>query len=175
MNGLTLLETERLVLSGWSMDQVDDLLCLHGDPMVCRFLTPSGTPWTRAQAEEAVAGWVTLFAEQRMGKMRLTRKSDGVFVGRAGFGIYPPTREPELGFALFTEQQGKGYATEAASALRDWIFRETRHAHFIGWADIRNAPSIAVLRRVGMVPIRVETEADGLSYQFLRYERPLHG
>lgn len=175
MSDLTLLETERLVLSGWSIEQVDDLLRLHSDPAVSRYLTSSGAPWTRRQAEEAVGTWIKLFAERRLGKMRLTRKSDGAFVGRAGFGIYPPTGEPELGFALFTNQQGQGYATEAATALRDWIFRETDHDHFIGFADTRNAPSLAVLRKVGMVPTRIETEANGLQTQFHIYGRPRHG
>ncbi len=39
----------------------------------------------------------------------------------------------------YPEHWGNGYATEAAAALRDWIFRETDWDHFIGFADVRNA------------------------------------
>ena len=35
---LDLIETERLVLSGWTMAQVDDLLRLHGTADVSRYL-----------------------------------------------------------------------------------------------------------------------------------------
>lgn len=171
MSQLDLLETERLVLSGWTMEQVDDLVRLHGTQNVARYLNADGLPWTRAQAEAAVAHWIELFETRNLGKMRLTRKSDGAFIGRAGYGIYPPTGEPELGFALFEQHHGQGYATEAATALRDWIFRDTDASHFIGMADVRNAPSLAVLRKIGMVPTRVETEPTGLSYQFHIYER----
>jgi ribosomal-protein-alanine N-acetyltransferase len=172
MKGLDLLETERLVLSGWRMDQLDDLLRLHGTVAVARYLTLSGEPWSEAQARTALAGWIELFETRRLGKLRLTRKSDGAFIGRAGYGIYPPTGEPEIGYALFEDHHGQGYATEAAAALRDWIFRETEASHFIGFADTRNAPSLAVLRKIGMVPTRVETEPNGLLCQFHIYERP---
>lgn len=174
MSSLTLLETERLVLSGWTIDQVDDLVRLHGHPDISRYLTLSGAPWTEEQARQAVESWIALFAERRLGKMRLIRKADNRFIGRAGFGIYPPTGEPEIGFALFEEHHGQGYATEAASALRDWIFRETDAPHFIGFADTRNAPSLAVLRKIGMVPTRVEVEPKGLLCQFHIYDRPVH-
>ncbi|KRA55960.1 GNAT family N-acetyltransferase [Devosia sp. Root635] len=172
MSELDLLETERLVLSGWRMDQVDDLVRLHGTEAIARYLSVDGKPWTREQAETALAGWIALFESRKLGKLRLTRKSDGAFIGRAGYGIYPPTGEPELGYALFGEHHGQGYASEAARALRDWIFRDTDATHFIGFADTRNAPSLAILRKIGMVPTRVEREPGGLLCQFHIYERP---
>ena len=172
MSDLDLIETERLVMSGWRMDQLDDLVRLHGTEDIARYLSLSGQPWSREKAEAALVGWIELFETRRLGKLRLTRKSDGAFVGRAGYGIYPPTGEPEIGYALFAEHHGQGYATEAATALRDWIFRDTDAPHFIGFADTRNAPSLAVLRKIGMVPTRVEKEPNGLLCQFHVYERP---
>ena len=172
---LDLFETERLVLSGWRMDQLDDLLALHGNPNVSRYLTLSGAPWTHEQAETALRGWIELFETRQLGKLRLTRKSDGKFIGRAGYGIYPRTGEPEIGYALFEEHHGAGYATEAAVGLRDWIFRETDAPHFIGFADTRNAPSLAILKKIGMEKTHVEVEPNGLTCQFHIYRRPDHG
>ena len=73
---------------------------------------------------EALAWWMELFATKRLGKLRVRRKSDGVLVGRAGYGVLEDTGEPELGYALYPEFWGNGYALEAAAGLRDWIFRE---------------------------------------------------
>ena len=165
MSGLTLLETERLLLGGWREDQVDDLVRLHGDPAIAQYLTESGAPWSREQAEIAVKGWIEQFETQRMGKLRVVRKADGVLLGRAGFGTYPRTGEPEIGYALFQEHWGQGYATEAASALRDWIFDETEWDRFIGFADIRNHASLKVLRAIGMKETHVD-DFHGLSCQF---------
>lgn len=172
---LDLFETERLVLSGWRLDQLDDLMTLHGNPNVSRYLTPSGAPWTSEQAETALKGWIKLFETRQLGKLRLTRKSDGKFVGRAGYGIYPPTGEPEIGYALLEEFHGAGYAKEAAAGLRDWIFRETDAPHFIGMADIRNAPSLAVLGKIGMEKTHVGVDHLGLTCQFHILRRPNHG
>ena len=57
MTDLTLLETDRLVLSGWRPDQIDDLYRLHGDPIVARYLTGHGRPWTKDEMDKALAHW----------------------------------------------------------------------------------------------------------------------
>lgn len=171
MSGERLIETERLWLAGWEPEQLEDLVQLHGDPEVARFLSERGLPWTRDEARARLAIWLDEFARFRMGKLRLVRKSDGVLVGRAGYSLYPPTGEPEIGFALYPEHWGSGYATEAASALRDWLFRDTDWDHFIGFADVRNHASLAVLRRIGMEPTHVEATM-GMSCQFLIKHKP---
>ena len=165
MSGLDLIGTERLVLSGWTMDQVDDLLRLHGNPDVSRYLKGDGSAWTRGECEARIALWRDNFASHRMGKLRVRRKSDGVLVGRAGFGLHGERGEPEIGYAMFPEYHGNGYATEAARALRDWIFRETDWMYFLGFADVRNAPSLAVLTKIGMVRTHV-AGVDGQQTQF---------
>jgi RimJ/RimL family protein N-acetyltransferase len=150
MSDLALFETDRLVLSGWRADQLGDLIALHGDPLVARYLDADGQPWSRSKAEARLAIWMDNFARHRMGKLRLIRKSDGAFVGRAGFGLFGDRQEPEIGYALLPAFHGQGYATEAASGLRDWLFRETDWTYFLGFADVRNTASLAVLGRIGM-------------------------
>ena len=172
MASLDLLETERLVLSGWRADQIGDLMRLHGDPVVTRYFTHI-EPWTEARAIAALGEWMALFTEHRLGKLRVRRKSDGVLVGRAGYGIYAPTGEPELGYALYPEHWGNGYASEAASGLRDWIFRETDWDHFIGIADIRNRASLAVLARIGMTRTHIVPNEFGRPCQFHIYRKPM--
>ncbi len=175
MSALALFETERLVLSGWRLDQLDDLMALHGNPNISRYLSVSGAPWPREQAETALRHWIELFETRQLGKLRLTRKSDGAFVGRAGFGIYPPTGEAEIGYALLEEFHGVGYAKEAAAGLRDWFFENKPDAHFIGMADIRNAPSLAVLGKIGMEKTHVALDHYGITCQFHILRRPAHG
>lgn len=169
---LDLFETERLVLSGWRRDQLPDLVRLHGDPVVAKYLRTHGQPWSVAEMEAALDEWIELFETRRLGKMRVTRKSDGVLVGRCGYGIYGPTGEPEIGYSLYPEFWGQGYAFEAASGMRDWYFRETDEPHFIGMADVRNAASLKVLERIGMTRTRVEASDEGMLCQFHIMVRP---
>lgn len=58
MSDLTLLETDRLRLCGWRMDQLDDLMRLHGDPETARYLSHDGHAWTREEAAERLAVWI---------------------------------------------------------------------------------------------------------------------
>jgi ribosomal-protein-alanine N-acetyltransferase len=168
---LTLIETERLWMTGWREDQVGDLLRLHGDAATAQYLSADGHPWSPAECAENVAIYIDTFRTHRMGKLRLIRKSDGAFVGRAGFGLMPPDDTPEIGYALLPEHRGQGYAGEAAGALRDWLFRETDRAHFIGFADVRNTASRKVLRGIGMIETHIG-EIDGITGQFHIMHRP---
>jgi ribosomal-protein-alanine N-acetyltransferase len=172
MNGLDLFETERLVLSGWRRGQLPDLVRLHGDPVVAKYLRGHGQPWSMDEMRSSLDHWIELFETRRLGKMRVTRKSDGVLVGRCGFGVYGPDDEPELGYSLFPEFWGNGYAFEAASGMRDWIFRETDAPQFSGMADVRNTASIRVLQKIGMTPTEVKHNDDGQLCQFHIMVRP---
>ena len=170
MSDLDLIETGRLVLSGWRRDQLDDLVRLHGNPETARYFTASGEAWPRDMCAASLETWIGLFETRRLGKLRVTRKADGVLLGRAGYGIYGPTGEPEIGYALYREYRGQGYATEASIALRDWIFRATAWDHFIGFADVRNAPSIRILRAIGMVETH-HGDFEGMPCVFLALEK----
>lgn len=172
MTDLDVIETDRLVLSGWRADQIDDLVRLHGDPRVARYLTPHGQPWSRETMEQSLAHWIELFETRRLGKLRVRRKADNVLVGRAGFGTYPPDAVPEIGYSLYPEFWGNGYAFEAASGLRDWYFRETEGDHFIGLADVNNAPSLKVLDRIGMERTHVGMSYENHYCQFFIHRRP---
>ena len=171
MSSLDLIESERLVLSGWREEQLPDLMRLHGDPRVARFLRAGGLVWSEAEARAALRSWIALFDTRKLGKLRVTRKSDGALVGRAGFGIYGPTGEPEIGYSLFPEFWGNGYATEAATALRDWAFAEG-YPGFVGMADIRNAASLKVLRRIGLKDT-YQGVYNRQACQFLSMSRPV--
>lgn len=171
MTDLDLIETDRLILSGWTRDQLDDLVRLHSDPVVARYLAADGRPWTMDDMIRGLNNWINLFETRRMGKLRVRLKSDGTLVGRAGFGVHGEDRVPEIGYALYPEHWGKGYAFEAASALRDWIWRDTQWDHFLGMADTRNEASRKVLRGIGMIETHQEPEGERM-LQFHILRRP---
>lgn len=83
------------------------------------------------------------------GLFTITRRGDDTALGIAG-PYYPPGRpETEIGWVLFADAEGQGYATEAAKATISF----SRDA--LGWSDIvhyinpENLPSIAVAERLG--------------------------
>lgn len=78
-------------------------------------------------------------------------------IGHAGFHGPPGInglRNPnavEVGYTIFEPHRGRGYATEAARALIDWARAEHGIRHFIASVAPANAPSLALVRRLGFV------------------------
>jgi len=160
--GKLILQSERLAYCLWLPEHIDDVLDLHGDIRVTEHL--SGREETREDAERRMTQWRDDYAAYGWCKFRVLRKSDGAFIGRAGFGLHEG--EPEIGYALKHEFWGQGYAAEAAFALRDWIFRATDHADFIGYAFTDNAASVRILRKIGMQFTHTEHDDSGKELSF---------
>jgi RimJ/RimL family protein N-acetyltransferase len=55
----------------------------------------------------------------------------------------------EIGFTIAPRHQGRGYATEAARLLVDYLFARGKH-RITACCDPRNAASVAVLERLAM-------------------------
>ena len=138
-------------------------------------------------ARDAVRTRIDRYAERwranGVGHLAAVRLEDGRFVGRVGFVVWDPVTwqpgvrheigpraEIELGWALLRSCWGRGYATEAAAAARDWAFRELHLRRLISVIDPENPRSIAVAERLGaMLEREIETAEWG---RMLLYVHP---
>ena len=75
----------------------------------------------------------------------------GRFVG--SIGIFHPLDwpEPEVAYALDRSCWGKGFASEAAGAARDWLFANSAFSRVASFIRPDNAPSKRVVERLGAV------------------------
>jgi ribosomal-protein-alanine N-acetyltransferase len=96
-------------------------------------------------------------------------------IGHAGFHGQPGVnakQDPgavELGYTIFEPHQGRGYATEAATALMDWAREEKEIDRFIASVAPGNAPSLAIVEKLGFVQTGEQwDEEDGLELVFER-------
>ncbi len=77
-------------------------------------------------------------------------RENGVMVGELvlhNFGYYG---DLEMGFRFFSECQGKGYAIESASALRDYAFNELGAVKLKSRCFKENKPSRKLIERLGL-------------------------
>jgi ribosomal-protein-alanine N-acetyltransferase len=146
----TVLQTDRLLLRTWRDEDLNDLVRLHSRPDVSRYLSRSGKPWTRDEAMDRMTGWMRDFHQHGVAKLRLLRRDNEQFVGRAGFSLFAETDQFELGYSLAPAFWGQGYATEIAGALARHFFRLQICEHFIAFAHVDNAASLKVLEKIGM-------------------------
>jgi RimJ/RimL family protein N-acetyltransferase len=148
------IETERLLLRKPRVEDAADLAVAYADPEVVRFMGDGSTA-TLAEVKEGIERWLERWQSWGLSLFSLERREDGQILGRAGFLLWDPETwevggdETELGWLLAREHWGQGYATEAALALRDWVFAERGLSRLISLINPANVRSIRVAERIG--------------------------
>ncbi|NEJ72430.1 GNAT family N-acetyltransferase [Rhizobium phaseoli] len=83
------------------------------------------------------------------GALMIDLAETGECVGQVGINHGPLFPEKELGWFVDEGHEGRGYATEAALALRDWAFATLSVPSLVSYIGPGNAASIAVAQRLG--------------------------
>lgn len=151
------LETPRLVLRRLGFQDLEAFLEYRNDPEVARY--QSWESFGRADAE-------TLIQEQqavrpgeagRWLQLAIERRDQPGLLGDCGFCLRAlpalpadTARQAEIGFSLSPKHQGEGYATEAVSAVVDFLFQDLGVERVIAITDSRNTRSQALLERLGL-------------------------
>lgn len=146
------IETERLVLCAFTIDDVASLAAIHGDERTMKYL--SGQPdATLLGAYDKILGYLGHWALNGFGRWAVVEKASGRMIGRTGF-LDAPDEWPgtELGWTFLREIWGKGYATEAAMAARDFGFERLGMDRVFSMIHPENTPSQAVATRLGETP-----------------------
>jgi RimJ/RimL family protein N-acetyltransferase len=154
------IDTERLHLRKPTAADVEDPPPFLTDPRVMDFLGG-----VEDDPRGVVQNWVDGWAKYPAGKL-VVETAAGERIGRVGLNFYDPVRwtrsnlpdaRPELTWALAYEHRGKGYATEAAVAVRDWFGR----AGVISLIAPGNTRSQRVADRLGATPGETVELPDG--------------
>lgn len=148
------IETERLVLRPWEMDDAEAAYALFSDQDVTRWLTPViEAVASRRQMEILLEQWVRENgrAFEPLGRWAVERRDDGQVIGGLAIAYLPPG-DTDLGISweLSPSNQGRGYAREAAQALTDWALRRCGTPELLAVAHATNSKGISLARRLGM-------------------------
>ena len=150
------LETKRLRLRPVTTEDIDDLVALHDDPLVARYMGARDREWYEWRVKASAEEW----AQRGHGLTAIVDLADGRFLGRTGLKYWPQFDETELGWVLRPQARGHGFATEGAGAVLRWGFDQFDPPYFTAMIRPDNVASIAVAERLGMKPIRLD-ELDG--------------
>jgi RimJ/RimL family protein N-acetyltransferase len=151
-----LLETHRMLLRRFTMDDVDALLALDSDPLVRRYVE-DGEAVTRAESAGTIDHWLRAYpAPGRMGFWAADLKSTGQFLGWFHFRPRPegPADEPELGYRLVSSSWGQGYGTEGSIALIRMGFESPAVRRVVAETMAVNLASRRVMEKAGMRLVR---------------------
>jgi ribosomal-protein-alanine N-acetyltransferase len=143
------LETERLALRRFTLDDLDTLARLNADARVTQYL---GGVKDRAQTETLLRTRILDYYEQHPG-LGIWATIERVSGDIAGFHVLNHIQgetDLQVGYALFTEHWGKGYATEMAIALLRHGYATLGLPQVNAITDLGNVASQQVLLKSGL-------------------------
>lgn len=143
------LKTERLILRPLGIEDINTVHAYASDIENTRymlhlpndtieetmdFLTQVTNEWQKA---------VPLFYEFAI-------TLEGEHIGAVGVYLNEQRTEGELGWILNKKYWGKGFATEAANAVKDFAVNQLKVSTLFARCDYRNAPSSNVMKKIGL-------------------------
>ena len=134
------LETKRLILREMTRDDYDALYAVLADEEIMRH-------YPYAFDEARVQSWIERNLERYrifgFGLWAVCLKATKEMIGDCGLTMQNigGVIKPEIGYHIRRDQQQKGYAKEAAAAVRDWTFAHTPFQIIYSYMKYTNEPS----------------------------------
>ena len=160
MGNCPTIETERLILRPFRESDLDDFTAVMSAPEVRASLYLPDT-FGREEAWAQMVNWLGQWELRGTGHWALEDKATSTVIGRAG--LHNPERHDwpgiEIGWTLHPDDWGKGYATEAGAAARDYAFAQFDVDAIYSVILHANTASQAVAKRLGFTPWEERTFA----------------
>lgn len=144
-----ILETERLFLREMTMDDYDALYAVLADAEIMQH-------YPYVFDEERVRAWIernmSRYRDNGFGLWAVCLKDTEEMIGDCGLTLQNIEGEmlPEIGYHIRRDMQHKGYAKEAAAAVRDWAFENTDYPALYSYCKYTNVGSYKTAESIGM-------------------------
>lgn len=144
-----ILETQRLLLREMRPGDYSALFKVLGDSDIMQHY-----PYTFD--EKRVRGWIDRNIERYrifgFGLWAVCLRETGEMIGDCGLTLQNINGQtlPEIGYHIRRDCQRRGYAKEAAKAVRDWAFRNTGYPALYSYCKYTNEASVRTAEAAGM-------------------------
>ena len=160
MNGI-ILETPRLILREYTLDDFDDLYKILSDAETMKHYPK---PYDEAGTNRWLNWSIENYKKYGFGLWAIVLKESGEFVGDCGITMQNIDGEtlPEIGYHINKAHWRKGYAKEAACAVGEWFFKNTNFNSVYSYMTHSNIPSYSTAASIGMKRIKEYTDDDNV-------------
>ena len=155
-----ILETSRLILREYTLDDFDALYAILSDPETMKY-------YPRPYDENCTMRWLNWsldnYKQYGFGLWAIEIKETGEFIGDCGITMQNIDEKtlPEIGYHIHKKYWRQGYAKEAASAVREWFFNNTTFDTVYSYMTTANVASYSTAASIGMQ--RIKEYADSQS------------
>jgi ribosomal-protein-alanine N-acetyltransferase len=146
---ISVIETERLVLREFTLDDVDAMFAIIGDAETMKYYPQ---PFSRDDAADWIQRNLERYSRDGVGLYAVILKATDDFIGDCGFAWQEVEGDTllEVGYHLHRDHWGHGYATEAAKHCMRYAFEHLGVAKVVSFIRPENLPSRRVAERNGM-------------------------
>jgi RimJ/RimL family protein N-acetyltransferase len=144
-----MIETERLILRHWTLDDVPSIVAIYGDPETMR-LFADGTTFSPQELAASLEHVMKEYAHAGLGNCAVVEKSSRAVIGHCGVHRQSNSDDGEADWLIARDRWGRGYATEAAVAVMRGAFNAQNLPSISAVAHRDNVASIAVMRKLRM-------------------------
>ena len=147
---MTVLETDRLVLRKLSVDDAEFILELLNEPSFLQFIGDKGVRTLDDARAYILHGPVNSYRRHGFGLYLTALKEGAVPIGICGLLQRETLADVDIGFAFLPAFWSRGYALEAASAVKAYGFDTLGLKRIVAITNPDNAASIKLLEKVGL-------------------------
>lgn len=144
-----IIETQRLILREYTMEDFDGLYALLSDPITMQH-------YPKPYDEKGTLRWLNWsldnYKKYGFGLWAMILKETGEFIGDCGLTMQNIDGEilPEIGYHIHRDHWRKGYGSEAARAVRDWGFQNTDFDALYSYMTSTNVASYSTAQAAGL-------------------------
>jgi RimJ/RimL family protein N-acetyltransferase len=145
------LHTQRLLLRNFTASDLEAFLAYRNDPEVAKFQSWS-LPYTHEKGEAFIREMQDMHAPKQGDwlQLALELKETGALIGDVAFGVKKEDiRQCSVGFTIASAHWKCGYATEAMTALLDYLFEDVDMHRVVADCDTDNIGSWKTLEKLG--------------------------
>jgi len=156
---LIILQTPRLILRQFTLDDAALIHQLNSDPEVLKYLHEPALE-NEEHAKAILTNIILPQYQNNLGRWAIHIEDSNEFIGWCGLKHLIETDEIDLGYRLMQQFWGKGFAYEAAKHTVDYGFNQLHLKTITGRAHIENIASLKILEKIGMQFIKEEIVDD---------------
>jgi RimJ/RimL family protein N-acetyltransferase len=147
---LTVIETERLILRHLSIEDAEFILELLNEPSFIRNIGDRGIRTIEGANSYILNGPVASYAKNGFGLNLVKLKETNESIGMCGLIKRDTLEDVDIGYAFLPKFWSRGYAVEAAQAVKEYARDKIKLNRIVAIVDPQNEGSIRVLEKIGL-------------------------
>ena len=147
---MTILETERLILRRMTTDDAEFVLELLNEPSFIQNIGDRKVRTIEDAGSYILNGPVKSYEKHGFGLYLVVLKETNESIGMCGLIKREGLEDVDIGYALLPRYWSRGYAVEAARAVKEYANRVIGLRRLVAIVDPANEDSIRVLEKIGL-------------------------